>query len=222
MSFCAHSSHFNAMEYAMKSSGLDEAIMKTLLAWFVVVLALLTCSFAQKSGRAYHFDSVVGKPVYFCADSSLYHYEEANGKVALGTEVGRFEFPRLSPLTVERMEVVSGYAGVDTAHVFLKSSDGRRVLAQVSLYDFHEKATGADLLGSRLMVKNPFTPETTRRIQTFDIRIGMSERAASCALGMPDKINDYGTGGQQLIYDNGKTLIYIDQGGSITNIQKIE
>src|ERR1017187_4565072 len=163
---------------------------RTLLGWFVVVLALLTYSFAQKTGRAYHFDSVVGTPVYFCADSVLYHYEEVNGKTNLGTPTGRFEFPRLLPLTVEHMEVVSGYAGVDTAYVFLKAPDGRRVVAQVSLYGDHEKATGADLLGPLLMVKNPFTPETTRRIQTFDIRIGMSERAVHCALGMPEKIND--------------------------------
>jgi len=198
------------------------AMKRTLLGWFVIVLALLTYSFAQKTERTYHFDSVVGVPVYFCADSVLYHYDEANGKVELGTPTGRFEFPRLSALTVERMEVVSGYAGVDTAYVFLKAPDGRRVAAQVSLYKDHEKATGADLLGPQLMVKNPFTPETTHRIQIFDIRIGMSERAVHCAFGMPDKINDYGTGGQQMIYDNGKTLIYTNQRGVITNIQKID
>jgi hypothetical protein len=72
------------------------------------------------------------------------------------------------------------------------------------------------------MVKNPFTPEITRRIQFFDVRPGMSERAVYCALGWPEKTNDYGLGGKQLIYDNGKTLIYGDQHGVITNIQKVE
>jgi hypothetical protein len=196
--------------------------MKKAFPWFLVNLALLTNSFAQKTGRTYRFDSVVGKPVYFCADTPLYHYEEVNGKPELRDEVGRFEFPRLSALTVERMEVISGSVGVDTAYAFLKASDGRHVVAQVSLYDFHEKATGADLLGPRLLTKNPFTPETTHRIQTFDIRIGMSKQAALCAFGMPDTINDYGMGGEQIIYDNRKTLIYSNQRGVITDIQKIE
>jgi hypothetical protein len=47
----------------------------------------------------------------------------------------------------------------------------------------------------------------------------MSKGALYMSIGLPDRENDYGRGGYQLVYADGKVLIYTDAEGKITDSQ---
>jgi len=65
-----------------------------------------------------------------------------------------------------------------------------------------------------------FTKKEIQAIDNMEFFIGMSQEAASYALGRPEKTNDYGRAGMQLIYDDHHLLIYT-KGYKVVDYQRI-
>jgi hypothetical protein len=178
------------------------------------------------SGRGYHFDSVIGTDLYACADSTLYARGSSDTRrIELGPRLGKFSYPRLKPMRITEAAVVSGYGGFDTALFVLSLPNGKEAVAKASLTEDDAELSGDALLQrlalpSGLKHKDSFSPADVQNIQSFRIEVGMNEEAVTCALGMPDRVNDYGAGGRQLVFDQGHTIVYIDSRRIVTNIQK--
>lgn len=195
----------------------------------VLMLLMFVASAAGQtnvSGRKYHFDSVIGRDLYACADSGLYARSSSDTRrIELGLRLGKFSYPRLRPLRITEAVVVSGYGGFDTALFVLSLPNGKEAVAKASLTEDDAELSGDALfqrmaLTSGLKYKDSFSPADVQNIQIFRIEVEMNEEAVICALGRPDRENDYGTGGRQLVFDQGKTIVYIDSHRIVTNIQK--
>jgi hypothetical protein len=66
------------------------------------------------------------------------------------------------------------------------------------------------------------TPSEIEAIQKRSLFTGMSDRALYLSLGYPDKSNDYGRGGKQLVYHGGSLLIYLDSNDKVADTQAFE
>jgi hypothetical protein len=67
-------------------------------------------------------------------------------------------------------------------------------------------------------IPNDLTPQELAAIKKGTIFKGMSKRAAQLELGLPREENDWGQGGEQLIYSN-NVMIYIDNQEKVVDWQ---
>lgn len=203
-----------------------------------IELSTVQNSFAEKIST--QLPSIIGKHVYAGGFSKLYSanatLEEINGKCQVTDTcelpVGKIElvpltdFPLLQPLKI----TAAKYVNSDPDQLFngvvlkVKLPNGNETLAFTSetlLKDpssrnkpFLERVSGT------LFPKIPheFTAREVGAIRDGVMFRGMSKRAVEYLLGAPDKINDWGSGGKQLIYP-GSTFVYVDNLGKVSDWQ---
>jgi hypothetical protein len=168
--------------------------------------------------------AMVGKKVYAIAYSHFYYPDL---KVADAVEVVQTGYastsvdqvrdvPHLQPLTVTK----AGFLKPANAMLLtLTLPDGRNVISMVKCDGKDDSCFGN--YGSELFAEIPsaLTAEEVEAIRHNTYFTGMSKGALYMSIGLPDRENDYGRGGYQLVYADGKVLIYTDADGKITDSQ---
>jgi hypothetical protein len=168
--------------------------------------------------------SMLGKKVYAIAYSHFYYPDL---KVADAVEVVQSGYastsvdqvrdvPHLQPLTVTK----AGFLKPANALLLtLTLPDGRNVISMVRCDGQDDSCYGN--YGSELFAEIPpaLTSEEVDAIRRGTYFTGMSKGALYMSIGLPDRENDYGRGGYQLVYADGKVLIYTDAEGKITDSQ---
>lgn len=187
---------------------------------------------SEKNDRAAligsQLNSVIGKTAYAVAYSQLYL---PTATLESMTAISRYnpqqtlEFPRLKPLTI----LIAKYnEEKDVIILKLKDETGREYLA-VSQFDsrkderksFLEAVVGS-YPASLLSSISDFTPREIAAIQKGTIYSGMSYSALYSTIGFPEKKNDWGSGGKQLIYFSGKLYVYLDASDHVKNWQSLD
>jgi hypothetical protein len=168
--------------------------------------------------------AMLGKKVYAIAYSHFYYPDL---KVADAVEVVQSGYastsvdqvrdvPHLQPLTVTK----AGFLKAANALLLtLTLPDGRNVISMVKCDGKDDSCFGN--YGSELFAEIPsgLTAEEIEAIRRGTYFTGMSKGALYMSIGLPDRENDYGRGGYQLVYADGKVLIYTDAEGKITDSQ---
>lgn len=163
-------------------------------------------------------ETLRGKSIYLTARHGVYddgltmplavksiHGERFN-------EASMTSYPKLVPIAVEK---VLYDAKLDVTVIQLRLPNGRlaRVVASRDI------ATGNLDLPFLTEIPAKFTSREIDAIRSGSFFVGMSEDALWDALGMPDKINDYGTS-EQWVYPGG-TFIYLDASKHVIDRQNI-
>lgn len=171
--------------------------------------------------------AMLGKKVYAIAYSHFYYPDL---KVADAVEVVQSGYastsvdqvrdvPHLQPLTVTK----AGFLKPANALLLtLTLPDGRNVLSMVRCDGQDDSCYGN--YGSELFAEIPagLTSEEVNAIRRGTYFTGMSKGALYMSIGLPDRENDYGRGGYQLVYADGKILVYTDADGKITDSQSFD
>lgn len=168
--------------------------------------------------------SMLGKKVFAIAYSHFYYPDlkvaDAAAVVQSGyasTSVDQVrDVPNLQPLTVTK----AGFLKPANALLLtLTLPDGRNVLSMVRCDGQNDSCYGN--YGSELFGEIPagLTAEEVDAIRRGTYFTGMSKGALYMSIGLPDRENDYGRGGYQLVYADGKILIYTDADGKVTDSQ---
>jgi len=126
------------------------------------------------------------------------------------------DVPHLQPLTVTK----AGFLKPANALLLtLTLPDGRNVISMVKCDGKDDSCFGN--YGSELFAEIPsgLTAGEVEAIRHGTYFTGMSKGALYMSIGLPDRENDYGRGGYQLVYADGKVLIYTDADGKITDSQ---
>lgn len=172
--------------------------------------------------------SLIGKKVYAVAYSHLYL---PTATLESMTAVSRYspqealEFPRLQPLTI----LVAKYnEKKDVIILKLKDESGKEYLT-VSQFDARQDETKSFLEAvvesypaSLRSSTTDFTPREIAAIQKGTIYSGMSKSALYSTIGFPEKKNDWGRGGKQLVYSHGKLYVYLDASDHVKNWQSLD
>jgi hypothetical protein len=171
--------------------------------------------------------AMVGKKVYAIAYSHFYYPDL---KVADAVEVVQTGYastsvdqvrdvPHLQPLTVTKVGFLKP---ANALLLTLVLPDGRNVISMVKCDGKDDSCFGN--YGSELFAEIPsaLTTEEVEAIRRGTYFTGMSKGALYMSIGLPDRENDYGRGGYQLVYANGKVLIYTDADGKIADSQSFD
>jgi hypothetical protein len=170
--------------------------------------------------------AMLGKKVYAIAYSHFYYPDLKVADAAEVVQTGYastsvdqvHDVPHLQPLTVTKV----GYLKPANALLLtLTLPDGRNVLSMVKCDSQDDSCY--ENYGSELFAEIPpaLTSEEVDAIRRGTYFTGMSKGALYMSIGLPDRENDYGRGGYQLVYANGKILIYTDADAKITDSQSI-
>jgi hypothetical protein len=162
---------------------------------------------------------VVGKTFYGCFYTRLYS-PDATLDELLGAYSGikAIDFPFLVTLKVTGVK----FDKAATA-VILKVTlpDGKDALTIASGDELAEKDKSfmERISGSMLSeIPKKFTPREIAAIRKETLFRGMSRDAAYCSQGFPHSINDWGSGGKQLVYTDG-LMIYLNNQNSVVDWQ---
>jgi hypothetical protein len=172
--------------------------------------------------------SLIGKRTYAVAYSHLYL---PTATLESMTAISRYspqqalEFPRLQPLTI----LVAMYnEEKDVIILKLKDESGGEYLT-VSQFDARQdekksflEAVVESYPASLRSSTTDFTPREIAAIQKGTIYSGMSDSALYSTIGFPEKKNDWGSGGKQLIYFSGKLYVYLDASDHVKNWQSLD
>jgi len=172
--------------------------------------------------------SLIGKRAYAVAYSRLYLPTatlESMTAISRYTPQQALEFPRLQPLTI----LVAKYnEEKDVIILKLKDESGREYLT-VSQFDARQRdkkpfleAVVESYPASLRSSTTDFTPREIAAIQKGTIYSGMSDSALYSTIGLPEKKNDWGSGGKQLIYFSGKLYVYLDASDHVKNWQSLD
>jgi hypothetical protein len=179
--------------------------------------------------------SIVGKTVYAVAFSKLFLPTatlESLMEQSRYNSQRTFDFPRLQPLTIVSAKYIEDK---DVIVLKLKDSSGKEYLT-LSKFDLKSIPSEFDLGGDkgRFFGKVVSSSPPALRISTSglsereiiairqgNIIAGMSLTALYSTIGFPEKENDWGKGGKQLIYSDGKLYIYLDANNRVRDWQSL-
>jgi hypothetical protein len=187
---------------------------------------------AEKNERATlinsQLDSIVGKTVYAVAYSRLFlptasleslmensHYSEQQ----------TLDFPRLQPLTITKAAYNDDK---DVIILKLRDTTGKEYLC-LSNFDarrddkvtFFQRVVESYPASLRSLIPTDMTPREIEAVRKGSIFNGMSKDAMYRAIGFPEKENNWGRGGKQFIYFNGKLFVYLDATDHVKDWQSI-
>lgn len=160
--------------------------------------------------------SIVGKTVYavgyselFLPTASLESLMETSSYNAQQT----LEFPRLEPMTIVKAVYIDEK---DVVVLKLRDADGREYLC-LSHFDsrdgkvtFLERVVESYPALLHASIRTALTPREIEAIRKGNIFKGMSKQAVHYTVGFPEKENDWGRNGKQLIYFHNTLFVYID------------
>ena len=152
---------------------------------------------------------LIGKPVYGTHLSRVYRVDASLSEM---NDKNVISFPILEPLMVEAAKWDTGSG---CAIVRLKFPDGTGGLA-FAVYDELQRCSQHPLMPSLPSVSKA----ELENIRSGNIVRGMSESSVWDIVGFPEKENDYGRAGRQLVYPNG-LLVYINTDGNVEDVQHV-
>lgn len=188
---------------AMKTETLDGIRADVLMPDEVAALEA-----AQKANELKTKD-LIGKPVFGTFLSKVYRPDVTLSEMLPKNQV---PFPSLEPLIVQS---AVWNKEVNCALVRVKMPDGSGGLAFARL-DENDRC-GNDPLFAQMPRFNSLEMKAVRE---HSVVRGMSEYALFHAIGMPQRENDYGKAGRQLIYGHG-LIVYVDTEGKVEDAQRI-
>ena len=174
---------------------------------------------------------LIGKTVYAVGYSRLYQpdtsLEELVGEDRKGVlkHLRPSDIPLLQPMTILAAKYIDS-AGV----VFkLKLPNGKEALSFTSTHDcrevdsdrpFSERVIG--VLNLKIKIPKKLTQREISAIRNGTIYKGMTEDALDYMLGFNDKENDWGRGGRQLVYHDGRLIVYLDRNNRVEDWQSFD
>lgn len=179
--------------------------------------------------------SIVGKTVYAVAYSDLFRPTatlESLMEESRYNSQRTFDFPRLQPLTIVSAKYIEDK---DVIVLKLKDSSGKEYLT-LSKFDLKSVPSEFDLGGDKgrffgkVVSSSPaalrisisgLSEREIIAIRQGNIIAGMSLTALYSTIGFPEKENDWGKGGKQLIYSDGKLYIYLDANNRVRDWQSL-
>jgi hypothetical protein len=170
--------------------------------------------------------SIVGKTVYAVAFSKLFRPTatlESLMEQSRYNSQRTFDFPRLQPLTIVSAKYIEDK---DVIVLKLKDSSGKEylTLSPFNLTDQKQSFFETVVSSPPPTLYTSISGLTEREIVAVrqgNIFAGMSLRALQRAIGFPEKENDWGKGGKQLIYSDGKLYIYLDANNRVRDWQSL-
>jgi len=170
-------------------------------------------------------DQLSGKVVFAIAESRFY-YPDLTVEQAMSIAhnfMARVDIVRNIPLLQPLQVTNVGYLKqADALLVSLKLPDGRDVVSVVTCNGMNNSCF--ENLGSHFLSSIP-SSLTAREIEAVQMHShfpGMSQSALYMSIGYPEKENDYGRAGKQLVYYGGSILIYLDDNGNVTDTQHFD
>ena len=187
---------------------------------------------SEKNARATvinaQLSSIVGKTVYAVAYSRLFL---PTASLESLMEISRYsaqqmlEFPRLQPLIISK---AAYNEEKDVIIIKLRDESSKEYLC-LSNFDSHddkisffERVAQSYPASLRTLIPTDLTPREIEAIRKGSIFNGMSKRAVYYTIGFPEKENDWGRGGKQFVYFNGKIFVYIDGTDHVRDWQSVE
>jgi hypothetical protein len=168
----------------------------------------------------------VGKTVYAIGYSRLYKPDTTLEEISKGDVFKQVDdVPLLQPLKILAAKYVESIGVV----IEVEFPNGETALSLTSMLElnsphdpernetFFEKTVG-DLLAT---IPSFLTPRDLDAIRGGKIYRGMKDIAVDYALGLPDKENDWGAGGKQLVY-GGFLFVYLNQKGEVVDWQSLD
>jgi hypothetical protein len=198
----------------------------TLAAGSEVELTSVANATAEQMRR--ELPGIVNKTVYAVGFSRLYRPDTSLDEITK-----QDAFKRISPADVPLLEPLKIVAAkyVDSAGVVIKIKlpNGEEALSLTSMLEL-QTPPGAGVvqtffervIGSLLEeIPSSLTKKDLDAIRSGTIYRGMKEEAVEYTMGFPDKENDWGTGGKQLIY--GKSfLVYVNRQETVVDWQSLD
>ncbi len=180
--------------------------------------------------------SVIGRALYATAGYFLYEPDTPFEEFFLLASRAKHvqNVPLLQPLVIERARFVENH---NMVLLRLRLPDGRYALFRSSYRDegvlpiFREMGIvppDADSFLARIAspfltrIPDSLTDDEVEAVQKGKIFTGMKREAIFYLLGFPQRQNDYGLGGKQWVYDDGKIMVYLDREGTVTDFQVLE
>jgi hypothetical protein len=174
---------------------------------------------------------LVGKAVYAVGYSKLYRTDATLDEVAgeAGTaavfkQLSLSEVPLLEPLRITAAKYIDSANGVVLK---LKFPDGREALSFTGHYNLQETPgappmTFFEKIAGFLLTQIPsgLSQQDIEAVKHHSIYRGMKKDAVHYLFGFPDRTNDWGTGGEQLIYGE-SFLVYLDRQGAVVDWQSL-
>lgn len=158
---------------------------------------------------------LVGRKVYAIADSTIYDSDTTLAEIMQHTAFGHMliSVPYLEPL-----EIVAAKWDSDANCAITKLKIGDKVALALLSPD----PDGLCIYGGAFLFAVPdgLTREERDAIRRHSAIRGMSESALYFAVGLPDRVNDYGRGGYQLVYPGG-LIVYLDEHRKVNDVQHI-
>lgn len=182
--------------------------------------------------------SIVGKKLYAVKYSYVSLYEVDTTLEDLTDSSQRVikrmhDVPLLQPLTILQAKHIEE---LDLVVLKLRLPDGREAVVASEYRDEGEKILGSFLgflppnhdsflarIAGYLLTAIPvnLTSREVEAIRKGSLFYGMTREAVIYALGFPDPENDLGLAGKQLIFNGGRTLVYLDVAGRVTDFQRL-
>ncbi|HET9836798.1 MAG TPA: hypothetical protein VFR84_01095 [Candidatus Angelobacter sp.] len=155
-------------------------------------------------------ERLVGRDFYATALSSIYRSDVTLAEMQPAN--------RMSPPFLEPLHVLAAKWN-EQAHcaiVKLELPSKTQALALMA-------ADGGTCYGSNLEPEIPkfFSPQDIYGVKNRTVAIGMKEMAVHWAIGYPERENDWGRGGKQLVYGD-YLMVYIDTSGKVEDVQRFQ
>jgi hypothetical protein len=171
---------------------------------------------------------LIGRTVYAVGYSKLYQPDTSLDEIiGVGSEGVREQLlpsdvPLLEPITILAAKYIDS-----TGVVFkLKLPNGNEALS----FTYQIYYVGGDserpflerVIGTLQMEMPKLTPREIDAIRKGTIYKGMTKAALDLMLGFTDKENDWGRGGKQLVYYDGRLLVYLDRDNKVEDWQSLD
>jgi len=174
--------------------------------------------------------SVIGRKLYAVGYSDLYKptatIEDLSGKDEneILARLSSRDVPLLEPLTITKAKYLPD---VDAVLMKLSLPNGKEAIAYTPSLYFHfddPKREFLENVAGTLLLSIPpvLTPKEIEAIKGKYLFRGMSKYAVDYAIGFKEKENDWGRGGKQRIYFNGKLFVYFDDSDKVEDWQSLD
>lgn len=172
--------------------------------------------------------SVVGRKLYAVGFSRLYKptatVEEMSSPQEILARLSVLDVPLLEPLNITKAKYLPDVGGV-VLKISLPNGSEAIVYSPSRYMDFGD--TKRDFLsqisGSLLSsIPDKLTPREIKAIKERSLFRGMSADAVDYAIGFKDSENDWGKGGKQRMYLNGKLVVYVDNTNRVEDWQSFD
>jgi len=172
--------------------------------------------------------TVIGQPLYAVAFSKLYKptasVDDIMGPSEILARLSVTEVPLLQPLSITKTKYLPDVNAV-VMKLKLPSGSDAIVLTQLSNVDLNDSGQSflSKISGSLLSsMPKDLKPREIDAIKGMKVFRGMSKEAVQYAIGLAEKENDWGRGGTQLVYFDGKLLVYLDASGRVEDWQSFD